>query len=192
MTIKTLKYSEHGGLVTLSFSENDERITLYTDEYKELGEHPVGHEISDTEYELYRAAADYCIAVKRALKLLSYSDNSRVNLINKLRHAGFSYRTAARAADRMTELGYIDESAQLQRLITSLANGGLFGPYKIVQRLCAKGYPTSDIQKVLGRLTDIGEIDFRENLGQLIKKKLGDTSDPELCEKLKYKYGYKK
>ncbi len=139
---------------------------------------------------LDEANAEYS-ALKKALSLLSYSDNSYRSLVMKLRRSGFSARIAEGAALEAVRLGYIDEERQLERLILAEANGHLTGPLRLIPKLAAKGYSQDKIRAVMAELCDSGELDFDENKSILIEKKLGGDFTEEERDKLLFKHGYK-
>jgi SOS response regulatory protein OraA/RecX len=141
--------------------------------------------------EITTAEADELIkAEKKALSLLSYADNNRRTLKQKLLRAGFGYEICDTVCEKMLSLGYIDENRQLERLILVEANTKLRGPERIIPALVAKGYSMSDIKAVMRELVKSGEIDFNKNARALISKKLPDA-DIEEKRKFLYKNGYK-
>lgn len=159
--------------------------------YSAAGEPAVGDILEGDALEDIENSDRYVKAKKKALSLLSYSDNSLRNLTAKLCRAGFDRRTVAAVTEEMVQLGYVDEERQLERLVLDEANRSLHGPSRIMRRLVANGYPASKVRSTLSRLCDEGEISFEENSRRLIEKKLPDEADEEQIEALLYKYGYK-
>ena len=176
--------------ITVSVDGENRRYTVRTSVYEELGMPRKGYELDDGAFETLKLADEYYRAKRAALSILSYGDNNERTLHTKLRTRGISDEIATDVVHEMVSLGYIDESRQLERLIIEAVNRKLLGPRKIIPRLMAKGYRSSDIKSVLSSLCDSGEIDFEENKERLLDKHLGDLRDTEAVKKLLYKHGY--
>ena len=129
---------------------------------------------------------EYAKAIKKSLGILSFGDNSRIQLITKLKRAGISHSTASLAADEMVKLGYINESRQIERLIEREVNLKLLGPMKLIPKLSAKGYSPVSIKESISRLQEDGVIDF-----EAVKKKLTEGLPPDEGQKALYKKGHK-
>ncbi|MBR7117554.1 MAG: RecX family transcriptional regulator [Clostridia bacterium] len=136
----------------------------------------------ETEDASYRA-------LKKALSLLSYGDNTAHGLFLKLLRAGFSREISEEAVAECQRLGYIDERRQLRSLILNDANRSLYGPAYILRRLGSKGYKTADIREITDELIKDGEIDFTKNFKLLCEKR--GATDPNVRYALLYKYGYR-
>lgn len=135
-------------------------------------------------------------AVKKALDILAYGDNSKKRLSDKLRQRGFEREISEEAAEYVEKMGLVDERRQLSHLVEQLIAKG-YGPSRIKQELIKKGI-SSDI--ISDELDDIlSEVDFDLLLEKLIRKKV-DLSliDGSLCgrkyrEKViasMFRYGY--
>ena len=138
-------------------------------------------------YEILEDEREY-LAMKKALSILSFGDNSRRSLRDKLCRSGFSRELAERVVFECVGRGYIDEERQITRLALYEANSSYRGKRYIVAKLARRGYSPSLVSSVIDALAKEGEIDFNENL-EALSKKLGITS-PEEKKKLAYKYGY--
>ena len=193
-TLKQIKEIENSHLLRLGISEGEENAvyTVRESVYSELSRPIRGQELYEGEMEIIKAEDEYVRAKRRALYLLSYADNNERTLVAKLRERGFSSGVSAEVARDMVNLGYINETAQLERLITREANERLFGKDKILPRLRAKGYSVSEINSVMERLLLEGDIDFSENEKRLIEKKLPEGATEEERRALLVKYGYRK
>ena len=155
-----------------------------------LLEYPTaGAEISEKDLGTVRFEDECYRALRRAMGYLSLSDKSRYALKVKLLRAGFCAEASDAALDRLLEIGYLDESRQLERAVEKEANYNLRGRYYIMRKLSSKGYSHSAINRAIDGLTDSGEVDFAANLERLFEKK-GATSEEER-EALRYKFGYK-
>lgn len=159
--------------------------------YSSLGSPAVGEELNEESLYEIKYSDELYRARRKALSLLSLADNNERTLLRKLTAYGISRDAADEVVREMVGHGYINESAQLERLILSEANHKLTGPKKLLPKLIAKGYSKPDVQAVISRLTERGELDFAQNAERLVKKKLGEDSSLEEKNKLLYKSGYK-
>ena len=176
-------------LLTLA-TEDGESLALFVthDAYVHVGAPARGEEISeDTLAELRREDGHYR-ALRHALYLLSFADNSRTQLLRKLRSKGYSSEAASFAVSEAVRLGYVREREQLERYVRVLANDRLYGRRRIVASLSAKGYRAADITAVIDTLCESGLIDFNENFLRLCEKKSDGTDESRA--KLRYTYGY--
>jgi SOS response regulatory protein OraA/RecX len=164
--------------------------TVNSSLYAEIGSPAVGDEIDSASLSAIKHADEHYRAKKKALSILAYADNNQKNLKAKLIRAGFSCEISDRVCEEMVSYGYINENNQLERLIMIEANQKLRGPLRIVPALVNKGYSSSDVRRVLNRLVDEGEINFKENSRRLAEKKLPDDFDEEDLKKLLYKNGF--
>ena len=188
-----IKESKGGGYVILGIADGEDKkaFAVAKATYSSLGSPSRFHELSDEEISVIEAANDEYRALKKALSLLSYADNSEKNLTMKLRRSGFSKDTAEGAVREVVRLGYLKEDEQLRRLIVYEANSRLTGPLKIASKLMAKGYSSSAIRDIVDTLRSEGEVDFSENCRRLLEKKLPDDATDEEKYKLLKSYGYK-
>lgn len=150
----------------------------------------VGEVLDEEIFSLVTYSDEECRAYKKALSLLSFSDNNERTLARKLITHGISREVAENICREMVSLGYIDERRQLERLVATDAQKH-YGPHKILARLSSKGYQARDIREVMHALTDSGEIDFSLYAKRLIEKKYPGGATPEERRALLYKHGYK-
>ncbi|MBO5907883.1 MAG: RecX family transcriptional regulator [Clostridia bacterium] len=179
-------------LLRLGIIEEGEKVAYTVSErlFFELSGFSVGEEIDVDTLEQIKGEDEYYTAKKKALSLLSYSDNNERNLVNKLCMRGIGPRVAEQVAREMVSLGYINEERQLERIILNEANVKLKGQKRIVSSLLSKGYKTEKIKEIMSELVKRGEIDFRENAQRLIDKKLGEDYTDDERAALLYKSGY--
>lgn len=158
--------------------------------YRQLGSPLPGDTLTPEQQACAMAEDEEYRAMRRALYLLSFTDNNERTLIRKLCHSGFSREVAERVTQQAVRLGYINEERQLERLITEEANIRLSGPRKLIPKLAARGYRTEQIRQVLSRLTADGTVDLRRNAQRLLEKRLPQGADAEEKKKILYRYGY--
>ena len=187
-----IKESKTKGYLVIGIKDGEDKtpLTVNAAAYADVGSPSVGDEISHDTYDVLDKENQRFLALKKALYLLSFSDNSERNLRYKLMRAGFSRDVVDFAVSEVLRLGYINEARQLERLILSEANSKLYGPMKIISRLVAKGYSPGDVRVAIEALRDSGEVDFDLNRTRLLEK-LPDGYTDEDRYKLLYKYGYK-
>ena len=185
-----IKETKEKNVLSLGVSEGEElsRFVLDAAFILELGL-TVG-EIDESDYEKIKSRDLYIRGKRKALSLLAFSDNSKKTLTVKLLRFGLNRAMADRIVSEMCDLGYINEDAQLSRMIERLANGQLMGPKKIISRLASKGYSPSDIKRAMREMCDSGEIDFSENKRRLLEKYSVTDGDTELENKILYKNGF--
>lgn len=192
-TLQFVREAKNSNLLLLGIIEEGEsaRYTVNAATFSDIGAPSVGDELDPSQMSAVRHTDELLRAKKKALSILAYADNNRRNLAMKLSRSGFCREVVDAVCDEMTELGYINERRQLERIILDEANRRLRGPLKIIPSLAAKGYSTSEIKAVLNFLVESGEIDFKKNAGLLLEKKLSDDPDEDEVKKTLFKNGYK-
>ena len=192
-TLKFIREVKDSRLLLLGISEEGEsaRYTIKQSAFLEIGSPSVGEELDGEAMEILRYTDRLIQAKKKALNILAYADNNKKSLSMKLYRAGFDRDIVESVCDEMVELGYVNESRQLERLILNEANVKLRGPARIMAALAAKGFSTSQIREVMSELVSRGEIDFSHNARLLLEKKLRDGADDDEAKKILYKNGYK-
>lgn len=189
-----IKNTKTDGVVRLGVYDSEsgetEGLTLSHIQSPQTRSVCVGDTLDDEEYCDLCASDEEFRARKYALSLLALADNNERTLKRKLLARGISRETAERVCQNMVALGYINEECQLERLILADA-AKFYGPSKIMMRLSAKGYSSSDIRSVMHRLVDSGEIDFSARARDLIDKTYPDGASAEDKKKTLYKHGYK-
>ena len=183
--------SEGSLFVGIVDEEEREKLFISRTEYARCGAPEKGDILDEDTYYRMARYDMYHKAKKKALSILSYSDNNQKNLIRKLRVAGYPKDLSELVCREMVGLGYIDEREQLRRLILAEANEKLQGPNKILAKLIDKGYSASDVREIMQNFIDEGEINFRNNAYRLIEKKLEKGATADEKKTLLYKNGYK-
>ncbi|MBQ9070082.1 MAG: RecX family transcriptional regulator [Clostridia bacterium] len=178
-------------VIDLLVGEEHKKYTVSEGTYREIGCPLSGEEIDASSLDAIAREDEERRALAKALRLLSYTDNSERQLKQKLIMASFSKFSAEAAVKECVRLGYINEERQLERLVLSYATS-LFGPRKIMAKLIARSYSTEQIIKAITSLEDDGKIDFKKSKEALIRTKLPENADYQEKRKLLYKYGYSK
>jgi len=79
-------------------------------------------------------------AKERALQMLDRRDYSRSELIQKLTEKGIDEAEAAETADRLAELGFVDDARYAPIIVRHYAAKG-YGPRRVRQELQKRGIP---------------------------------------------------
>lgn len=192
-TLDYIRISKDNKLLLLGISEEGERSRYTVSEsfYRSIGSPVVRTVIGEGVLEMIVKEDERIRAMKKALSILSYTDNNEKNLVVKLVRAGFERSVSTEVAREMVSLGYVDEKRQLERLVLNEANVKLYGYGRILMKLTAKGYSGKDVRAVTEELVNKGEISFKENAKKLIEKRLPKDAPTEQKRKLLYRNGYK-
>ena len=188
-----VKRAREKGRITLgvSIDGEDKSYTVSESFYFSLGSPRRCDRLSGEDIERIREEDETYRALKCALSILSYADNSQRSLYAKLLKRGFSSSRARFATEECVRLGYVREREQLLRRVEKEANISLFGPKRIVDKLISLGYSLSEVKEVMAELSASGAVDFEENFKTLCKKKLSpEQMNIENIRALRYKYGF--
>ena len=126
----------------------------------------VGREITDEELHDCIAASDFKRCKDKALWLISYRDHSRRELIEKLRR-DYAEDICGQTADRLEELGLIDDTRFARRYTADLINIKHLSERGIRQKLREKGIDRELTDEVLGEF----DVDEEEQIRAVINKK---------------------
>ena len=188
--IKYIKTGSAKGRITLGIEYNGDcrGYSVLENTYFSLGSPPREYNLSDTAFARICCEDEEYRAMKKAVSLLAVSDKSTFTMRDKLVRCGFDRDVAQDVVLECVRRGYIDESRQLDRLVTKEANDALRGRMYIKRKLVGKGYRSADIDAAIDRMVAAGDIDFADNFERLAAKK--GIEDVESRRILKYKYGY--
>lgn len=126
--------------------------------------------------------ASFSRALARMRSILSYSGQSRHNLISRLRQFGFADEICEETADYAVEHGLVREEAQAEHAAETYLRRKYWGRRRIMAELSARGYPEEVIREAVDA---IPEEEFRRALHQIIEKKYGmPPSDPGERQKM--------
>lgn len=178
-------------LLTLSAGEHQEHRTLIlrTEDFLELklSKGPIDAEV----FEVLEEAAEIRAAMLCGERLLAYGSNTRLMLVRKLMRHGYSREEAETAAERLAEMGLVNETEDMRREVEKCL-AKLWGEGRIRNHLYARGFGKDALAELPAMLS---EVDFAANCQRLIEKHYGglpDNSD----EKRRmlgglYRYGYR-
>lgn len=98
-------------------------------------------EIGDGESEVFLREVGSRCAFLAGLRLLAYSDQSKKELIDKLTRKKHTRENAVSAAERLEELGYINDARYAERLAENLFERGSASAQGVKYALIRKGIP---------------------------------------------------
>ena len=134
-----------------------------------------GREIHDDELKEIIEKSNERRAKEKALWLISYRDHSKKELTDKLRRS-FDGESAEKAADRMEELGLINDEAFARRYAQTLINQKMLSPRAVAAELNRKGIDRDTIDSIL----DETDVDCRANIRAVIEKKYKNINDEKI------------
>lgn len=124
-------------------------------------------------------------AIRSALNILDYADNTEKKLREKLFRKGYSADETDIACEYAKKMDYLNEDRFLEVMVYSLANTKLYGKRRIVQELYVKGFRRDVIAKA-----DFSEIDFSANCRKRIKMTKKNYSDVRKLYAALLRYGF--
>lgn len=134
----------------------------------------VGREITDEELRECLIASELKRCKDKAMWLISFRDHSRKELVDKLRR-DYSEDCCEQTADRMVELGLIDDERFARRYSADLINLKHLSYRGVRQKLAEKGISRELIDEVTGE----PEIDEEQQIRTIIDKKYSRVMNDE-------------
>ena len=111
-----------------------------------------GDTLTDEQLKTLIDQSDLRRAKEKALWLLSYRDHSRKELVDKMKHT-CSQQAAQAAADRMEQLGLVDDQAFARRYARELIYKKRLAPRAALYKMREKGIDRELAQAVLQECT---------------------------------------
>lgn len=125
--------------------------------------------ISEEMYDRLECASEFCRALRCGENLLSYGANSIQMLARKIAQRGFSREVALSAAQKLCEMGLIDEASDVRREVEKCLKK-LWGAKRISTHLWSRGFAAESLSELPDLLA---EVDFASNCAKLIQKHYG-------------------
>jgi len=123
--------------------------------------------IPDSPEEAYRNA------LKTALNIIGYKDNTEGQLRDKLAERGYAPETVEDVVAWMIAKGYVNEERMLYRTIHLLAEGKGYGKMRIRQELQRKQFKPETLNALRWDDEELADIDFAHVCLRLIRKRGG-------------------
>ena len=174
ITVRSLRAQHDGAEILVG-------VLLENGEYREQKSLPITVEqyyglklargpITEEQYDLLEEASSLCRAVRCGENLLSYGANSTQMLAQKIVRHGFRRDVAMQAAQKLREMGLIDEENDLGREVEKCLRK-LWGAKRIKSHLWNRGF---DSEVMAGLPVMLLEVDFVANCQALIRKHYGE------------------
>ena len=171
--------------IGISRDADDLSLTVSEREYSEAGSPLIADALDEYALSVLLLSDERYRARSKALRVLSYGDNSEGVLMRKLAMAGISRDIAEETVREMVSRGYVNSHRQLEKLITNEVNLKNSGPLKLIPKLISKGYKKSEITEVIEELESSGKIDFDAARERLLR-----GVPTEDAKKILYKNGF--
>ncbi len=136
-----------------------------------------GDELSDEELHELIQASDARRAREKALYLLEHRSHSKKELTEKIARTAASREAAQAAADRMEELGLLNDETYARDLARELFLRRRFGKARVRQELRLKGIDNELIEELLEEYAD--EELALENIEAVLQKKYAGWQEDE-------------
>ena len=107
-------------------------------------------------------------ALKSAMNILAYADNTERRLRRKLAEKGFTPEAIEYAASYVIEKGYLDEYRMIDSAVRSLVKFKMYGKARVIAELHQKGFKREVIDSF-----DFGDIDFYDACRRMLEKRGG-------------------
>ncbi len=107
-------------------------------------------------------------ALRSAMNILAYADNTERRLRRKLTEKGFTPEAVEYAASYVIEKGYLDEYRMIDSAVRSLVKFKMYGKARVIAELHQKGFKREVIDSF-----DFGEIDFYDACRRMFEKRGG-------------------
>lgn len=162
--------------LTQLYIDGEEAVKIDTETFLRWGLKP-GDEITDEELRELLQASDTRRAQEKALYLLGHRAHSKKELTEKIARTAASQEAARAAADRMEELGLLDDGEYARRYAQELFTRKRWGPMRVKQELRLKGIAPEIIEELLEEYGD-GDAAL-ENMRALLEKKYPGWAEEE-------------
>lgn len=163
MIITDLKKSKKGNVLIYA---DGEYLTKVLPEIFLNSGLKIGDYIDDEILKNLSEAANLGKAKEKALRLLSFRDHSKKELVEKIKQS-FGGEYAERAADKMEDLGLVDDEKFADSYAKELFESKLYSVRRIEYELAKKGISSELIEKIMSE----NVFDERENIAKILSKK---------------------
>ena len=154
--------------LTQLYLDGEAAVKIDTEIFVRSGLKP-GDELTDEELHELIQASDARRAKEKALYLLEHRSHSKKELTDKIARTAASREAAQAAADRMEELGLLNDEAYARDLARELFTRRRFGRARVRQELRLKGIDNVLIDELLEEYNDADMA--LENIRAVLSKK---------------------
>lgn len=167
-TVERIKKSPAGRTYCIRSSKDTTFEMLVSEEQYARFDIKEGDKIDDKHFLKIREEMIFDNARRQAFTILSYGENNKKTLVQKLIQKGFNREVSENIALYMEHRGYIDEKKQIGLLCDTYLHKK-FGKLKIKNELIAKGYMREDVDEYVAK--NLNNVNFAENCAYIIKNK---------------------
>lgn len=163
------------GLVQL-YIDGEAAVKIDAEVFLKSHLHP-GDQLTDEELHQLIEDSDLRRATEKALYLLEHRDHSKRELAEKISRTAASRQAAQKAAERMEELGLVNDESFAQRYAKDLFQRKRYGPMRVRQELRQKGIDPELIDRLLEEYGD--EDRYIEQIGEVLRRKYPGWQEDE-------------
>ena len=167
-TVERIKKSPVGRTYCIRSSKDTTFEMLVSEEQYARFDIKEGDKIDDKHFLKIREEMIFDNARRQAFTILSYGENNKKTLVQKLIQKGFNREVSENIALYMEHRGYIDEKKQIGLLCDTYLRKK-FGKLKIKNELIAKGYMREDVDEYVSK--NLSNVNFAENCAYIIENK---------------------
>ena len=167
-TVEKIRKSQQGYTLHISSSMGTKFEMLLSNEQYERFDIDEGERIDDEHFLKIREEMLFDNARRHAFTILSYGDNNKKTLVNKLMQRGYARELSENVAIYMEHRGYIDEKKQMGIQLEGCLRKK-YGQMKIAEELMIKGFKREDVMEFLK--TALKGVNFGENCAYIISQK---------------------
>ncbi len=179
--------------LTQLFIDGEAAVKIDTETFLRSGLRP-GDQITDETLRQLILASDARRANEKALYLLEHRDHSKKELADKIARTASSWEAAQSAAQRMEELGLVNDEAYARRKAKELFQRKRYGAMRVRQELRQKGISSELIDELVEEYA--GEL-AQENIAAILEKKYSGWQEDErtrrrafaALQRMGYSYG---
>ncbi len=128
----------------------------------------------------------YAAALKTAMNIVAYKDNTLYQLREKLTERGYSEKTVDDVCDYMMSKGYVNDTRMIFRYARSLAMGKLYGKRRIMKELTLKRFTKEAYDAFSFDEGELEDVDFVEVCLKLLKKRGGQRDEKTYAALMRY------
>lgn len=162
--------------------ENEIAELLISPELWEWGRLKAAAVLSEEDYFRMEHHAAFSRSLARMRGILSFSGQSRRQLIHRLRQYGFDDEICGETADYAVEHGLVREEAQAEHAVEVYLRRKYWGRRRITAELTARGY---DADVIRAAVDSVPEEEFLRALRLIIEKKYGEPpQNPQERQKM--------
>lgn len=162
--------------LTQLYLDGEAAVKVDTETFLRSGLKP-GDQITDEELHQLLLSSEEHRAREKALYLLEHRNHSKKELVEKIRRSEVSGEAARAAADRMEELGLLNDETYARDLAKELFVRRKFGPGRVRQELRQKGIDSELIGELLLEYED--EDRELENVLAVLERKYAGWQEDE-------------